>query len=81
LDLHLPGTPGEEVLHQLKVDEDTDEIPVVVISADATATAVKRLLGSGASDYLTKPLDIKRFLEVVDKTLNGVDMSMEPSLG
>jgi response regulator of citrate/malate metabolism len=37
----------------------------VVISADATDKQVKRLLDAGAADYLTKPLDLPRFLDVI----------------
>jgi DNA-binding response OmpR family regulator len=40
-----------------------------VISTDATATSVDRLLAAGARDYLTKPLDVRRFRAVVDETL------------
>jgi AmiR/NasT family two-component response regulator len=39
----------------------------VVISADATPGRVERLQESGACAYLTKPLDVDRFLETVDR--------------
>ena len=70
LDLHLPGLLGEEVLEQLKCDSTTHDIPVVVVSAHATEATARRLLSSGAAAYLTKPLDIQRFVAVVEKTLN-----------
>jgi PAS domain S-box-containing protein len=69
LDLHLPDMSGEEVLHQLREDPRTDDIAVVVISADATPGQVSRLIAAGALTYLTKPLDVRRFLEVIDETL------------
>lgn len=69
LDLHLPDMPGWQVLAQLKSDHLTREIPVIVISADATAPQIKRLLSSGARAYLTKPFDIPEFFRVVDETL------------
>jgi PAS domain S-box-containing protein len=65
LDLHLPDIPGTEVLEKLQADPATRGIPVVVVSADATASQVKRLLAAGASEYLTKPLDVRRLLELV----------------
>jgi CheY-like chemotaxis protein/anti-sigma regulatory factor (Ser/Thr protein kinase) len=70
LDLHLPDMPGWQVLAQLKADHLTREIPVVVISADATAPQIKRLLSSGARAYLTKPLDIGEFFRVIDEALS-----------
>ncbi|HVF72064.1 MAG TPA: PAS domain S-box protein [Chthoniobacterales bacterium] len=69
LDLHLPDMPGWQVLAQLKADHLTRHIPVVVISADATAPQTKRLLSAGARAYLTKPLDIGEFFRVVDEAL------------
>ena len=69
LDLHLPDVPGWQVLAQLKADQLTREIPVVIISADATAPQIKRLLSSGARAYLTKPIDIVEFFRVIDEVL------------
>lgn len=67
LDLHLPDTPGEEVLRQLWADVRTREIPVAVLSADATLSQSRRLLAAGAAEYLTKPIDVARLLAFLDK--------------
>lgn len=64
LDLNLPDIAGETVLQCLQADVATRRIPVVVLSADAGARRITRLLRLGATDYLTKPLDIPTFLEV-----------------
>lgn len=69
LDLHLPDMPGWEVLAQLKSNHLTRNIPVVVVSADATAPQIKRLLSAGARAYLTKPLDIPEFFRVIDEAM------------
>jgi PAS domain S-box-containing protein len=65
LDLHLPDLHGHEVLERLKTDAVTRDIPVVVVSADATRAQVERLLAAGAAEYLTKPIDVERLLGVV----------------
>ncbi len=44
---------------------------MVIICADATHSQIKQLLAAGASDYVTKPIDVRRFLEIVDGTLGG----------
>ena len=72
LDLHLPDLPGWDVLSQLKADSTTRHIPVVVISADATKRQMNRLMSAGAAHYLTKPLDVNKFFQVLDET-NGID--------
>jgi PAS domain S-box-containing protein len=69
LDLHLPDIPGEEVLRQLRADPRTAAIPVIVISADATPKSIERLRAAGADDYLSKPLDVKRFVQAVGRML------------
>ncbi len=66
LDLHLPDLSGEEVLKCLRAEPLTRAIPVVVLSADAMPGQIERLLATGARAYLTKPLDIRRLLEVVE---------------
>ena len=70
LDIHLPDLQGEEVLRRLREDAATRDTPVIVISADATPHRVARLLAAGARNYLLKPLDVKEFLQILDKTLN-----------
>ncbi|BCM91886.1 sensory/regulatory protein RpfC [Abditibacteriota bacterium] len=69
LDLNLPDISGMEVLAQLQKSKDTSHIPVIVISADATAGQVERLLRAGAKHYLTKPLNVAYFLKTLDETL------------
>jgi PAS domain S-box-containing protein len=69
LDLHLPGMDGEELLHRLNEDPTTAAIPVLVVSADATRARVERVLTAGARAFVTKPIDVKRFLGLVDDAL------------
>ncbi len=71
LDLHLPDMPGTEVLRELKANPGTADIPVIVLSADASADQVKRLLEAGARAYLTKPFDLAEFLTVTDSILQA----------
>jgi CheY-like chemotaxis protein len=68
-DLHLPDMHGDDVLRGLKDDPATREIPVVVVSADATRAKEERLLATGARAYLTKPFNVRSFLHVIDAAL------------
>jgi PAS domain S-box-containing protein len=79
LDLHLPDLRGQEVLARLRKNEATRHIPVVVISADATALQIKRLKQAGARNYLTKPIDISEFFHVIDETIRTRDHALEPA--
>jgi CheY-like chemotaxis protein/two-component sensor histidine kinase len=69
LDLHLPDIGGEEVLARLREEERTREIPVVILSADATERSRAPLLENGARGYLTKPIRVRDLLAVVDEFL------------
>jgi len=69
LDLHLPDIPGDEVLRRLRAAPDTRGTPVIMLSADAMPGRAEQLLAAGAQAYLTKPIDVKRFLNVLDGTL------------
>jgi CheY-like chemotaxis protein len=73
LDLHLPDMPGEEVLQRLWEDASLRRIPVVILSADASPEQARRLKASGAVDYLTKPLQIREVLQLVDQRLRSAD--------
>jgi signal transduction histidine kinase len=71
LDLHLPDIGGDEVLARLRADERTRDIPVVILSADATDRTPGPLLEAGAQAYLTKPIGVRELLEVVDAYVAG----------
>ena len=55
LDINMPGMNGFQALEQLKGHSDTDEIPVIMISARARPRDREDALFMGAVDYVTKP--------------------------
>jgi PAS domain S-box-containing protein len=73
LDMHLPDLNGLELLQRLKADPATAGIPVVVVSADATAAQIDAALQAGASLYLTKPVSVAELLAAVDEVLERTE--------
>ena len=71
LDLHLPDMHGAEVLARLRGDAMTRDIPVVMLSADATPGQITVLLNEGARAYLTKPVDVTEVLSLLDDVFDG----------
>jgi PAS domain S-box-containing protein len=69
LDLHLYSLSGADVLSQLKQNPNTAAIPVIIVSADATPGQVERLLALGARAYLTKPINVKTFVQLIEGVL------------
>jgi len=69
VDVHLPDIPGDHVIRSLRNGPATGRTPVIVTSADSTPKQRKRLIAAGATEYLSKPLNVKRFLAAVDEAL------------
>ena len=67
LDLDLPDLHGSKVFELLQADENVKDIPVVIVSADAMTKQIDNMMKQGAKDYLTKPIDVERFLKVVEE--------------
>ncbi len=72
LDLQLPGGNGDLVLTELRAHERLGSVPVLLLSADATAHSRERLLALGATDYLCKPFNVAVLLGKLDALLMGI---------
>ena len=78
MDIQLPGVDGLTVTQRLKMEPATRKIPVIGISAHALRADVQRALEAGCVAYLPKPLDTRRFRDLVARLLSG-DPSSLPS--
>lgn len=56
LDIMMPGIDGFEVCERLRADENTNSLPIIMLSAKTDRESVKRGLNLGANKYLTKPV-------------------------
>ena len=65
LDLNLPRKDGREVLAEIKADPNLRRIPVVVLTTSRAEEDIFRAYDLHANCYITKPVDFKQFLEVV----------------
>jgi PAS domain S-box-containing protein len=73
LDMQLPDISGLELLRHLKNDAAVADIPVIVVSADATPGRMQEALTLGALHYVTKPVEVARFLHLLDEVLDGME--------
>jgi len=69
LDINLPGMNGYQVLELFQAEESLRSMPVIALTASATSSDMALGMSAGFTDYLTKPLDIEKFYEVVDRVL------------
>ena len=65
LDLNLPRKDGREVLEDIKTDEGLKRIPVVVLTTSKAEEDVLRTYNLHANCYVTKPVDLEKFMVVV----------------
>jgi CheY-like chemotaxis protein len=65
LDLNLPRKDGREVLLEIKGDEQLRQIPVVILTTSKAEEDVLRSYHLHANCYITKPVDLEQFMEVV----------------
>ena len=62
MDLSLPVMDGWQATTNIKSDEDTKDIPIIVLTAHAMAGDREKALDAGADEYDTKPIEFKRLL-------------------
>ena len=65
LDLNLPKKDGREVLAEIKADPDLKRIPIVILTTSQAEEDIARTYDLHANCYVTKPVDLDKFLEVV----------------
>ena len=69
LDIMMPVINGFEVCKQLKADENTSDIPIVMLSAASHAYSVEQAIEAGAVDYIMKPFEPPRIEAILKKIL------------
>jgi CheY-like chemotaxis protein len=63
LDMMMPVMDGFDTLKVLKTNDKLKKIPVIAVTARAMKGDQEKCLAAGASDYISKPIDLKVFVE------------------
>ena len=69
LDLNLPDMNGEQVLHALRANAVTADIPVIAVTGESTLDREKELKALGVSETLVKPYKLAQVTEILDRAL------------
>ncbi len=69
MDMSLPGLSGWEATQQLKADPEHARIPVIALTAHAMESDRQQALDAGCDEYETKPVELKRLLEKMNRLL------------
>ena len=70
MDIQLPEISGLDITKMMKADDDLKEIPIIAVTAFAMKGDEEKIRESGCEDYISKPISVTDFLEVVQKYLN-----------
>jgi two-component system cell cycle response regulator DivK len=71
LDIQLPGMNGIEALGVLRSDTETAGIPAIAVTASIMTHDRGKLIEAGFDDYQSKPIEIKEFLDSVERMLEA----------
>ena len=70
LDVMMPGVDGGEVCYQLKNNQDTENIPVIFLTAAVKKEEVDGYTGiMGGNLFIAKPVDIKKLIYFIEKNI------------
>jgi CheY-like chemotaxis protein len=81
MDVRMPRMDGVSAFRLLASDERTRRIPVVAITADALAWPESRSLREGFAGHITKPCDLARIRDVVQRVIGPADAPILPPPG
>jgi CheY-like chemotaxis protein len=70
LDNRMPGMTGSEVTRRLRTEQAVARVPIIAVSAGATAEEQARCLAAGANFFLSKPVDVVELLKAIGEVLN-----------
>lgn len=78
LDVMMPGLDGFAVCEALRKEEETADLPIIMLSAKTDSVSVRKGLRAGASQYLTKPISQEELTRSVLDTLENVESEKNP---
>ena len=71
MDIQLPGINGMEALRQLRADPQCAKIPVIAFTASVTPTDRSQISAAGFDGFISKPINLKEFLDTVKRLLGA----------
>ncbi len=77
MDIQLPEISGLDITRELKAHDELKSIPVIAVTAFAMKGDEQKIREGGCEDYISKPISVARFIEVVTKYLDNTPDSKD----
>jgi two-component system, cell cycle response regulator DivK len=71
MDIQLPGINGIEAFKQIRTEAKTAKVPVVALTASVTPTDRSAISAAGFDAFVSKPINLKEFLDTVKRLIEG----------
>ncbi len=75
LDIHMPEMTGIQVVKKIRTIDELSDTPVIAVSASALKGQIKTAIEAGFDEYVTKPIEMNKLLNMVDKYLLKAEKS------
>ncbi len=69
LDMMMPDMDGYQTIEAIRASPDLNQVPVIAVTAQAMRGDREKCLQAGASDYISKPVDVDELLAIMDKLI------------
>ena len=73
MDIQLPTMDGITALGRLRADAETSGIPVIAVTASVTPGERDKVVAAGFNGYVSKPIDVATFGEMIDRQIAGTE--------
>jgi two-component system chemotaxis sensor kinase CheA len=77
MDIIMPGMNGYETMKRIRNNRPTAELPIIAVTAKAMKGDREKCLAAGATDYISKPLNLKELLHKIEQHISVPKNSFE----
>jgi CheY-like chemotaxis protein len=75
VDIMMPGLDGFETIREIRATPGLESLPIIAVTAKAMMGDRQKCIDAGASDYVSKPVDIERLISVLRAWTRRIDHS------